>query len=103
MKKMVIVHIITRATILWLLLMTKLMALAKEVTVEEKSRRNGEEKLQQLKITGVGFNGKPSFKIAMFADLHFGENAWDDWGPLQDVESSIVMSNVLDQELPGTL
>jgi hypothetical protein len=39
----------------------------------------------------------------MFADLHFGENAWDDWGPLQDVESSIVMSNVLDQELPGTL
>jgi hypothetical protein len=102
MKKMVIVHIITRATILWLLLMTKLMALAKEVTVEE-SRRNEEEKLEQLKTTGIGFNGKPSFKIAMFADLHFGENAWDDWGALQDVESSIVMSNVLDRELPGTL
>lgn len=99
---MVIVHIITRATILWLLLMTKLMAFAKEVTVEE-SRHNGADKLQQLKTTGVGFNGKPSFKIAMFADLHFGENAWDDWGALQDVESSIVMSNVLDQELPGTL
>jgi hypothetical protein len=99
MKKMVIVHINTRATILWLLLMTKLMALAKEVTVEE-SRRNEEEKLEQLKTTGIGFNGKPSFKIAMFADLHFGENAWDDWGALQDVESSIVMSNVLDRELP---
>lgn len=82
--------------------MTKLMALAKEVTVEE-SRRNEVEKLEQLKTTVIGFNGKPSFKIAMFADLHFGENAWDDWGALQDVESSIVMSNVLDRELPGTL
>lgn len=28
-----------------------------------------------------------SFKIALFADLHFGENAWTDWGPRQDVNS----------------
>lgn len=42
-----------------------------------------------------------SFKIALFADLHFGENAWTDWGPRQDVNSIKVMSTVLDEEKPG--
>lgn len=41
------------------------------------------------------------FKIALFADLHFGENAWTDWGPRQDVNSVEVMSTVLDHETPG--
>ncbi|GMH18695.1 hypothetical protein Nepgr_020536 [Nepenthes gracilis] len=41
-----------------------------------------------------------SFKIALFADLHFGENAWTDWGPQQDVNSIKVMSFVLDKENP---
>ncbi|PON64815.1 Metallo-dependent phosphatase-like [Trema orientale] len=27
------------------------------------------------------------FKIALFADLHFGEDACSDWGPRQDVNS----------------
>ncbi|KAJ6749686.1 hypothetical protein OIU85_000331 [Salix viminalis] len=40
------------------------------------------------------------FKIALFADLHFGENAWTDWGPQQDVNSVKVMSSVLDDESP---
>lgn len=40
------------------------------------------------------------FKIALFADLHFGEDAWTNWGPLQDVNSIKVMSFVLDQEKP---
>ncbi|XVE61082.1 hypothetical protein DITRI_Ditri06bG0011400 [Diplodiscus trichospermus] len=40
------------------------------------------------------------FKIALFADLHFGENAWTDWGPQQDVNSIKVMSSVLDNETP---
>ncbi|KAK4837652.1 hypothetical protein QYF36_007295 [Acer negundo] len=40
------------------------------------------------------------FKIALFADLHFGENAWTDWGPRQDVNSVNVMSTVLDHETP---
>ncbi|GKV27681.1 hypothetical protein SLEP1_g36819 [Rubroshorea leprosula] len=40
------------------------------------------------------------FRIAMFADLHFGENAWTDWGPAQDVNSTRVMSTVLDSETP---
>lgn len=43
------------------------------------------------------------FKVALFADLHFGENAWTDWGPRQDVNSIRVMSNVLDYETPGDL
>lgn len=41
------------------------------------------------------------FKIALFADLHYGENAWTDWGPAQDVKSDYVMSTVLDSEKPG--
>lgn len=41
------------------------------------------------------------FKIAMFADLHFGEAASTDWGPAQDANSIKVMSSVLDNESPG--
>ncbi|KAL7197509.1 hypothetical protein ACSBR2_020112 [Camellia fascicularis] len=41
-----------------------------------------------------------AFKISLFADLHFGENAWTDWGPQQDVNSLKVMSTVLDLENP---
>lgn len=41
-----------------------------------------------------------SFKIAIFADLHFGENAWSDWGPEQDVDSIKAISSLLDQEHP---
>ncbi|XP_041024531.1 probable inactive purple acid phosphatase 16 isoform X1 [Juglans microcarpa x Juglans regia] len=40
------------------------------------------------------------FKIAIFSDLHFGENAWTDWGPRQDVNSVKVMNTVLDDENP---
>lgn len=45
-------------------------------------------------------NGKP-FKIALFADLHFGEAESTDWGPLQDVNSARVMNQVLHDENPG--
>jgi hypothetical protein len=44
---------------------------------------------------------RSGFKIALFADLHYGENAWTDWGPAQDVNSDHVMSTVLDSENPG--
>lgn len=47
------------------------------------------------------FSKESAFKIALFADLHYGENAWTDWGPAQDVNSDRVMSTVLDQETPG--
>lgn len=46
--------------------------------------------------------GSP-FKIAIFADLHFGEDTWTDWGPRQDANSVNVMSTVLDAETPGQL
>ncbi|KAL2923455.1 putative inactive purple acid phosphatase 16 [Bienertia sinuspersici] len=39
-------------------------------------------------------------KIAVFADLHFGENAWTNWGPLQDVHSIKLMSSILDHHKP---
>ncbi|XP_057437323.1 protein SAWADEE HOMEODOMAIN HOMOLOG 2-like [Lotus japonicus] len=40
------------------------------------------------------------FKLTLFADLHFGENAWMNWGPLQDVKFIQVMNSVLDSETP---
>lgn len=40
------------------------------------------------------------FKVALFADLHYGENAWTDWGPAQDDRSDCVMAAVLDAEKP---
>ncbi|XP_002988005.2 LOW QUALITY PROTEIN: probable inactive purple acid phosphatase 16 [Selaginella moellendorffii] len=45
-----------------------------------------------------GATGK--FKIVAFADLHFGENAWENWGPEQDRKSDRVMSYILDAEKP---
>ncbi|EPS59164.1 hypothetical protein M569_15645, partial [Genlisea aurea] len=44
--------------------------------------------------------GSASFKVALFADLHFGEDSWTEWGPMQDLNSLRVMSNVLDLEQP---
>jgi hypothetical protein len=41
------------------------------------------------------------FKVALFADLHYGEDAWTDWGPAQDAASDRVMAAVLDAENPG--
>ncbi|KAJ4970233.1 hypothetical protein NE237_003332 [Protea cynaroides] len=46
------------------------------------------------------FSSNSSFKIALFSDLHYGENSWTDWGPRQDAKSDRVMSTVLDQEEP---
>ncbi|GER25829.1 purple acid phosphatase 16 [Striga asiatica] len=40
------------------------------------------------------------FRVALFADLHFGEDAWTEWGPQQDISSLRVMSDVLDREQP---
>ncbi|CAM8905979.1 unnamed protein product [Rhodiola kirilowii] len=45
-------------------------------------------------------SGCSAFRIALFADLHFGENAWTDWGPRQDVKSLAAMSAILDSENP---
>ena len=47
------------------------------------------------------FGSGGSFKVALFADLHYGEDAWTDWGPAQDAGSDRVMAAVLDAEKPG--
>ncbi|KAM0721596.1 hypothetical protein Q7P37_002521 [Cladosporium fusiforme] len=58
--------------------------------------RNNETALQEpLRFTENG-----SFHISIFEDTHLGENAWDDWGPLQDVNTTTVMSRILDIESP---
>ncbi|KAJ5646955.1 hypothetical protein N7490_003327 [Penicillium lividum] len=41
-----------------------------------------------------------TFQISILEDLHFGENAWDAWGPEQDVNSVKVINEVLDKESP---
>uniref|UniRef100_A0A8H7XP65 Calcineurin-like phosphoesterase domain-containing protein n=1 Tax=Psilocybe cubensis TaxID=181762 RepID=A0A8H7XP65_PSICU len=46
------------------------------------------------------FKKDGTFKITVFSDLHFGENPWDDWGPEQDVNSTILMNAVLADEKP---
>ncbi|KAK0787777.1 hypothetical protein LTS02_005940 [Friedmanniomyces endolithicus] len=44
------------------------------------------------------FTSNGTFQISIFEDLHFGENAWDTWGPQQDINSVKVMNEVLDAE-----
>ncbi|GAV81559.1 Metallophos domain-containing protein [Cephalotus follicularis] len=65
--------------------------------------RQEEKDVKLLTTTGENYlrirPGVP-FKIALFADLHFGENAWTNWGPQQDLNSIKVMSTVLDDETP---
>ncbi|KAH9918748.1 Metallo-dependent phosphatase [Epithele typhae] len=41
-----------------------------------------------------------TFKITVFSDLHYGENPWDDWGPIQDINSTTLMNTVLSSEAP---
>nr|POE63308.1 putative inactive purple acid phosphatase 16 [Quercus suber] len=44
------------------------------------------------------FTQNQTFQISIFNDLHFGENAWDPWGPQQDINSVKVINSVLDAE-----
>lgn len=46
------------------------------------------------------FTSNGTFQISIFHDLHFGENAWDQWGPQQDINSVMVMDKILDTESP---
>lgn len=66
-------------------------------------QHEGTVALRTLRRNYVEVQQRSSFKIALFADLHFGEDAWTNWGPRQDVKSIKVMSTVLDQENPGEL
>ncbi|SPQ24250.1 ad05ba95-91f8-4216-adb7-db32bacf733c [Thermothielavioides terrestris] len=44
------------------------------------------------------FRPDGTFHITIFEDLDFGENAWDAWGPQQDINSVRVIETVLDAE-----
>ncbi|KAK0710515.1 Metallo-dependent phosphatase-like protein [Apiosordaria backusii] len=44
------------------------------------------------------FKKDGTFQLSIFSDLHFGENAWEPWGPRQDIHSLRVINTVLDQE-----
>ncbi|KAJ8689638.1 hypothetical protein PTI98_012521 [Pleurotus ostreatus] len=48
----------------------------------------------------ITFKNDGTFKITVFSDLHFGENPWDDWGPVQDANSLKLMRTVLPSERP---
>ncbi|KAL4911730.1 Metallo-dependent phosphatase-like protein [Aspergillus aurantiobrunneus] len=47
------------------------------------------------------FSAQGTFQISIFEDLHFGENAWEPWGPEQDRNSIAVLNTILDAESPG--
>ncbi|KAH6686639.1 calcineurin-like phosphoesterase [Plectosphaerella plurivora] len=58
-------------------------------------------KYQTSNLNGpLRFNVDGSFKISVFQDLHFGENAWEDWGPAQDKATLRVINSVLDNGNP---
>ncbi|KAJ5081131.1 hypothetical protein N7456_013369 [Penicillium angulare] len=52
------------------------------------------------KFARLKFAKDGTFQIAILEDLHFGENAWDLWGPEQDVNSVTVINRVLNAESP---
>ncbi|RWR74713.1 putative inactive purple acid phosphatase 16 [Cinnamomum micranthum f. kanehirae] len=52
-------------------------------------------------VSSLKFSPNSSFKIALFADLHYGEATSTDWGPQQDKNSSKAMSTLLDRERPA--
>lgn len=62
-----------------------------------------EEDEDPPELRALQISSSASFKIAVFADLHYGEAEWIDWGPLQDANSDMVMSTILDKETPGQL
>ncbi|KAL5339655.1 Metallo-dependent phosphatase-like protein [Aspergillus crustosus] len=46
------------------------------------------------------FREDGTFQISIFEDLHYGENAWDSWGPENDLKSVTVINQILDNETP---
>ncbi|KAI0469855.1 calcineurin-like phosphoesterase [Xylariaceae sp. FL0804] len=52
-------------------------------------------------VLGNRLRGRDCCALSIFEDLHFGENAWDQWGPQQDINSVKVINEILDAESPG--
>ncbi|GAW12477.1 hypothetical protein ANO14919_018470 [Xylariales sp. No.14919] len=55
---------------------------------------------QSNSLGPLTFRADGTFQISIFEDLHFGENAWDQWGPQQDINSVRVINEILDKESP---
>lgn len=73
------------------------------VGLDQQANRHQASEAVALRTTPEKYLQIPpgsSFKIVLFADLHFGENAWADWGPRQDANSIKVMNTILDEETP---
>lgn len=47
------------------------------------------------------FSADGTFQLSVFEDLHTGENAWDSWGPQQDINTVKVINKILDNESPN--
>ncbi|KAL3632516.1 putative inactive purple acid phosphatase 16 [Castilleja foliolosa] len=80
-------------SIRWTLISLSFILSVRSSAVETVPKRTTPE--DNLRIR----RGAP-FRIALFADLHFGEDAWTEWGPRQDLNSVKAMSTLLDQEHP---
>eukprot|EP01118_Nematostelium_gracile_P009802 TRINITY_DN3317_c0_g1_i1.p1 TRINITY_DN3317_c0_g1~~TRINITY_DN3317_c0_g1_i1.p1 ORF type:complete len:319 (-),score=75.50 TRINITY_DN3317_c0_g1_i1:120-1076(-) len=53
-----------------------------------------------VSVHNLRFRSDGTFKIAQFADLHYGEGESVAWGPQQDINSTRVMNRVLAAEKP---
>ncbi|OHE94071.1 calcineurin-like phosphoesterase [Colletotrichum orchidophilum] len=48
----------------------------------------------------LSFSKDGNFKISIFEDLHFGEDAWETWGPAADKKTVGVITKILDDAKP---
>ncbi|KAH6616156.1 Metallo-dependent phosphatase-like protein [Chaetomium sp. MPI-SDFR-AT-0129] len=71
-------------------------------TTSSASAHQGQARLpwphQPNALPPLKFGPSGTFHLSIFEDLHFGENAWEDWGPRQDVQSVKVINSILDSE-----
>ncbi len=73
-------------------------SLAVEGAAAAASAQNAAARASAASAPALRFRADGAFQLAIFEDLHFGENAWDQWGPEQDRQSVRVMDSVLDAE-----
>ncbi|KAL2634573.1 hypothetical protein R1flu_006052 [Riccia fluitans] len=95
----------TEVSRLWvllvLLLSTPMYWEVDAISFKDQMGMFGDLKPPQLNKPHLGVKGSDrTFKIAIMADLHYGETAWTSWGPHQDVKSSRVQDFILDAEKP---
>ena len=48
----------------------------------------------------LAFHRNRSFKILQLTDLHYGENPFTDWGPVQDTNTTRLIHSMIQQEQP---